>query len=120
VGEKQLTPNLDRDKIINCLVRGELEVLENRLGELCAEEVPQVGEVVRFLRSVGKRPLVSGSGSCVFFVGELEEDIRRACQLRGWQVYEVESLGCSSTGRAPDFGSGGSWFESRHPSFPLP
>jgi 4-diphosphocytidyl-2-C-methyl-D-erythritol kinase len=119
VGEKQLTPNLDRDKIIDCIVKGELEVLENRLGELCAEEVPQVGEVVRFLRSLGKRPLVSGSGSCVFFVGELEESLRRACQLRGWQVYEVESLGCSSTGRAPDFGSGGSWFESRHPSFPI-
>ena len=116
VGQKQLTPDIESDKIIDCLARGELEVLENRLGELCAEVVPQVGEVCRFVSSLGYRPLVSGSGSCVFFVGELEDSLKRACQARGWQVYQVESLGCSSTGRAPDFGSGGSWFESRHPS----
>ncbi len=119
VGEEQLTPNVDRDKIIDCLLKGRFEVLGNKLGELCVNEVPQVGEVVRFLSDLGKKPLVSGSGSCVFFAGELEDSLRRACQLRGWQVYEVESLGCSSTGRAPDFGSGGSWFESRHPSFPI-
>ena len=117
VGPRELTPDLDDDKIIDCLRRGEFEILSNELGKLCAEVVPQVGEVLRFLESLGHKALVSGSGSAVFFVGELEDRLKKACQLRGWRVYQVESLGCSSTGRAPDFGSGGSWFESRHPSF---
>ncbi len=116
VSQRELTPTVDSDKILDCLRSGEFEVLGNKLGELCAQVVPQVGEAVRFLESLGYRPLVSGSGSAVFFVGELSHSIRQACQIRGWQVYQVESLGCSSTGRAPDFGSGGSWFESRHPS----
>ena len=118
VSSKELTQDLDGDKIVDCLRKEEFEVLNNELGRLCAEVVPQVGEVLRFLKDLGYKALVSGSGSAVFFVGELENGLRKACQLRGWRVYQVESLGCSSTGRAPDFGSGGSWFESRHPSFP--
>ncbi len=117
VTSKELTPDLNSDKIVDCIRKGEFEVLSNELGKVCAEAVPQVGEVLRFLANLGYRALVSGSGSAVFFVGELDDKLRRACQLRGWRVYQVESLGCSSTGRAPDFGSGGSWFESRHPSF---
>ena len=118
VRAEDLTDNLDEDKIIDCLRAGDFSLLENRLGELSAELYPQVGEVLRFLRSLGIRSWVSGSGSCVFYMGEPTAWLEQACRLRGWKLFRVESLGCSSTGRAPDFGSGGSWFESRHPSFP--
>lgn len=119
VGQEELTDRVDSDKIISLLKEGRWEVLENALGRLAARLVPAVGEVVRFLEDLGYRGLVSGSGACVFYVGRLDERVREGAHLRGWRVFEVESLGCSSTGRAPDFGSGGSWFESRHPSFPL-
>ena len=51
VKENMLTGNLSSDKIIDCLRAGDFSPLENRLGELAGELYPEVGEVLRFLRS---------------------------------------------------------------------
>ncbi|RMH80905.1 MAG: 4-(cytidine 5'-diphospho)-2-C-methyl-D-erythritol kinase [Acidobacteria bacterium] len=81
------------DKIVDCLRIGDLSLLENRLGLLAAELYPEVGEVLRFLEGLGFRSLVSGSGSCVFYVGEPNSQVELGCRLRGWKLYSVESYG---------------------------
>ncbi len=91
VSEEELTKNIDIDKIINCIYRHEFEVLENKLGDISARMFPQVGEVVRFLSDMGYRPLVSGSGSCVYVIGEVSEEVERAAKLRSWLLYKVKS-----------------------------
>lgn len=93
VREEMLTKHIDSDKIIDCLRVGDYSLLENRLGELAGELYPQVGEVLRFLRSLGMKALVSGSGSSVFAVGEPTEEVELACRARGWKLYRVESYG---------------------------
>ncbi|MCS7171650.1 MAG: 4-(cytidine 5'-diphospho)-2-C-methyl-D-erythritol kinase [Aquificaceae bacterium] len=93
VSREMLTDNLDSDKIIDCLKVKDFSLLENRLGELAGELYPEVGEVLRFLRSLGLRALVSGSGSSVFYIGEPLPDVELACKLRGWSLYKVESYG---------------------------
>lgn len=93
VKENILTENLSSDKIIDCLRAGDFSPLENRLGELAGELYPEVGEVLRFLRSLGLKALVSGSGSSVFYVGEPLPEVGLACKLRNWMLYRVESYG---------------------------
>ncbi|MCX7990354.1 MAG: 4-(cytidine 5'-diphospho)-2-C-methyl-D-erythritol kinase, partial [Aquificaceae bacterium] len=66
VSQEMLTGEIEGDKIIDCLKAGDFSLLENRLGELAGELYPEVGEVLRFLRSLGLQALVSGSGSSVF------------------------------------------------------
>ena len=91
VSDKDLTKELYVDKIIDCVSKGQFDILENRLGELASKAYPHVGEVVRFFRDVGYRPMVSGSGSCVYVVGRTSEEIKRGASLRGWLLYEVNS-----------------------------
>ncbi len=93
VREDILTENIEGDKIIDCLKAGDLSLLQNKLGELAGELYPEVGEVLRFLRGLGKVALVSGSGSSVFYVGELTQEVELACRARGWRPYRVESYG---------------------------
>lgn len=91
VTKEQLTKHIDIDKIINCIHRREFEVLENTLGDISAKAFPQVGEVVRFLSYMGYKPLVTGSGSCVYVIGEVSKDVHKAIQLRRWSLYKVKS-----------------------------
>ncbi|WPM32934.1 4-(cytidine 5'-diphospho)-2-C-methyl-D-erythritol kinase [Hydrogenobacter sp. T-2] len=93
VKEDILTENIEGDKIIDCLRAGDLSLLQNKLGELAGELYPEVGEVLRFLRGLGKVALVSGSGSSVFYVGETTQEVELACKARGWKLYRVESYG---------------------------
>ncbi|MFN4013234.1 MAG: 4-(cytidine 5'-diphospho)-2-C-methyl-D-erythritol kinase [Aquificaceae bacterium] len=93
VKENLLTEKLQGDKIIDCLRAGDFSLLENKLGELAAELYPEVGEVLRFLRSLGLKALVSGSGSSVFYAGEPLLEVELACKARGWKLYRVESYG---------------------------
>ncbi|MCS6956879.1 MAG: 4-(cytidine 5'-diphospho)-2-C-methyl-D-erythritol kinase [Aquificaceae bacterium] len=93
VSEKMLTRNLKGDKIVDYLRAGNFSLLENKLGELAAELYPEVGEALRFLRSLGLQALVSGSGSSVYYIGEPQPEVRTACQLRGWKLYRAESYG---------------------------
>lgn len=93
VSSKTLTEKPDSDKIVACLKAGDFSPLDNRLGELAGELYPEVGEVLRFVRSLGKKTLVSGSGSSVFYPGEPEPELELACRQRGWRLYRVESYG---------------------------
>jgi len=93
-----LTPDLlteepDVDKILNCLRVGDFSVLSNRLGELSSKLYPSVGEVLRFLEALGIKALVSGSGGCVFYIGEPTKEVELACRSKGWHLFSVESYG---------------------------
>ncbi|MFN3871009.1 MAG: 4-(cytidine 5'-diphospho)-2-C-methyl-D-erythritol kinase [Aquificaceae bacterium] len=93
VKENLLTEGLPSDKIIGCIRAGDFSPLENKLGELAGELYPEVGEVLRFLRSLGLKALVSGSGSSVFYIGEPLPKVELACKVKGWRLYRVESYG---------------------------
>lgn len=93
VRENLLTEIPPSGKIINYLRAGDLSPLENRLGELAGELYPNVGEVLRFLRSLGLKVLVSGSGSIVFYIGEPLPEVELVCRAKGWKLYRVESYG---------------------------
>ncbi|MFN3814067.1 MAG: 4-(cytidine 5'-diphospho)-2-C-methyl-D-erythritol kinase [Aquificaceae bacterium] len=91
VNETSLTYDLEDDKIVSSLIEGNFKVLENKLGDIAMSTFPQIGEVYRFLKSLGYSPLVSGSGSCVFYIGESSKEVQEGARLRGWKVYRVES-----------------------------
>lgn len=93
VSENLLTRSFEGYKIVDYLKAGDFSLLENKLGELAADLYPEVGEVLRFLRGLGLRALVSGSGSTVYYVGEPRPEVCLACQLRGWRLHSVESYG---------------------------
>lgn len=91
VRDASLTDKIEDDKIISCLLEGKFEVLENTLGQVAMELFPEIKEAYRFLEYLGYRPVVSGSGSCVFYVGEASEEVKKGAALRGWRLYEVKS-----------------------------
>ena len=81
----------DPKEVIEFVKNKEIHNLKNVLGELACEIYPEVGEVKRFLESRGLKPLVSGTGSAVFYIGKASEDIRRACKLRSWRIFEAKA-----------------------------
>ncbi len=83
--------SMDIKKVLEALKEGSFDLLENKLGELACEMYPEIGEVVRFLRFLGLKPLVSGSGSAVFYIGSSSPELERGARLRGWRVVEVKS-----------------------------
>ena len=89
--EEDMTPDLKEEEIIKALREGNFNVLENRLGEVACRLYPEIGEALRFLRSLGKKPLVSGSGSAVFYIGSKTPEVEKGALLRGWRVFEVRS-----------------------------
>ncbi|MCS7083650.1 MAG: 4-(cytidine 5'-diphospho)-2-C-methyl-D-erythritol kinase [Aquificaceae bacterium] len=88
-----LTESPDKDKILSCLRRGDLGGLYNALERPACELYPEIGEVLRYLRALGIDARLSGSGACVFYLGEPFEKLQVACTLRGWRLYRVESYG---------------------------
>jgi 4-diphosphocytidyl-2-C-methyl-D-erythritol kinase len=91
VKDVSLTPDLDSDKIIQSVLEGKFEVLENRLGALAMEIFPEMREVYRFVEYLGYKPMISGSGSCIFYIGEASQEVQKAVLLRGWKLYQVKS-----------------------------
>ncbi len=91
VTQKHLTDRENVDIIISRLKTGDLEVIENPLGELAVELYPELREAKRFLESFGLKPLVSGTGSALFYIGEMLPEVKRGAELRGWKVFEVRS-----------------------------
>ena len=89
--ERHFSPNVDPDEIAKAVEEGRYEFLRNDLGELACVLYPEIGEVVRFLEHIGLRPLVSGSGSAVFYIGKPSAELRLGAKLRGWKVIEVRS-----------------------------
>ncbi|NPB06574.1 MAG: 4-diphosphocytidyl-2C-methyl-D-erythritol kinase [Aquificae bacterium] len=89
--ERHFTPFEEAFFKARRVLKGRLEEAYNALGELSQRLYPEVGEVVRYLKSLGLRPLVSGTGSAVFFLGPAPEELKLACRARGWRLYELSS-----------------------------
>jgi len=79
------------EKVIEAIREGKFELLENTLGDIACELYPEIGEAVRFLSDLGFTPLVSGSGSAVFYIGEPTPELERGARLRGWKVIRAKS-----------------------------
>ena len=77
--------------LIDAIERGDFAFLENPLGRRAMEIYPQIGEVYRFLEFAGIKPLVSGSGSAVFYIGKADQKVVAGARSRGWKVFEVKS-----------------------------
>ncbi len=91
VSGRHITPHVDPEEVVSALREGRYELLENTLGDLACEIYPEIGEAVRFLRSLGFKPLVSGSGSAVFYIGEPSPEVELGARLRGWKVLRLKS-----------------------------
>ncbi len=68
------------------------EKAENTLSRIVEESFPEVKEVLNTLKFFGYRPLVSGSGSSVFTVGEPAPKLRKVCDIKGWRLIETTLL----------------------------
>jgi len=91
VGEKHISPGAQIEKILEALKEGKYDLLENKLGDLACEMYPEIGEVVRFIEHFGFKPLVSGSGSAVFYIGKPTPELEKGAKLRGWRIIEAKS-----------------------------
>ena len=72
------------------VIEGNIEALENVLGEIAKEIYPEIREVVRFVEHFGFKPFITGSGSGVFFFGEAPEEMKRGAKGRFWKVIELD------------------------------
>ncbi|WP_457600499.1 4-(cytidine 5'-diphospho)-2-C-methyl-D-erythritol kinase [Hydrogenivirga sp.] len=91
VESRHLTPEVSPEEVLSWIEERRYELLENRLGDIACELYPEIGEVVRFLEHLGVKPLVSGSGSAVFYIGEASPELEKAAKLRGWRLFKTES-----------------------------
>jgi len=92
VREDMLTEEEEVDMIIKDIIRGNTEKMSNVLGDIACELYPEIGEVKRFVEYMGKKAFVSGSGSCVFYIGEPLPELVRGAKLRNWRVFSVRTL----------------------------
>ena len=81
----------DENEIIEAIRKRDFSLFENTLGRKAMEIYPQIGEVYRFLEHCGYKPLVSGSGSAVFYIGEADPKVVSGARARGWKVFKVKS-----------------------------
>ncbi|MDQ7056202.1 MAG: hypothetical protein Q9M89_06980 [Persephonella sp.] len=65
------------------------EKAENTLGRIVEESFPEVKEVLNTLKFFGYRPLVTGSGSSVFALGEPAPELKKICDVKGWRLIEA-------------------------------
>ncbi len=91
VSQEDFRPEITSQEVLSLIKEGKFDMLENRLGDIACELYPEVGEVVRFLDHIGHKPLVSGSGSAVFYIGKPSPELERGARLRGWRVIETKS-----------------------------
>ncbi len=96
INEKLLTKEEKINIIDSLLAEYEidkyLEGLENTLGEVAQELYPEIKEVLNTLNYLGYKGHVSGSGSSVFSFGSPSEEVKKACELRGWKMFETELI----------------------------
>ncbi len=88
---EDLPPAPDVMEILEWIRNGRLEGIRNVLGETACDLYPEIGEVIRYLKSKGVNPLVSGSGSAVFYIGKPFEELKRASSMRRWRVFYAKS-----------------------------
>lgn len=96
INEKLLTKE-DKINIIDSLlaeydIDKYLQSLENTLGEVAKELYPEIGEVINTLNYLGYKGHVSGSGSSVYSFGSPSEEVKKACELRGWKLFKTELI----------------------------
>ena len=82
---------MSEEELVNIVSKGRFERLENRLGEVACRVYPEIGEAVNFLRMLGLKPLVSGSGSAVFYIGDPFPEVEEEARVRGWKVIKTQS-----------------------------
>ena len=66
-----------------------LDRVENTLGKIVERDFPQVKEVINTLRYLGYKPVISGSGSSVYAIGEPSEELNKICQIKGWKLIKT-------------------------------
>ncbi len=76
------------------VIEGELEYMENVLGDIAKDMYPEIGEVIRFLEFYGIKPFISGSGSAVFYIGKPFESLEISAKARGWKIFYVRTVEC--------------------------
>ncbi len=81
----------EEEELIGAIQKGDFSILDNPLGKRAMGIYPQIGEVYRFLEFIGVNPLVSGTGSAVFYIGEADQKVLAGARSRGWKVFEVKS-----------------------------
>ena len=96
INEKLLTTE-DKLNIIDSLlaeydIERYLENLENTLGEVSMELYPEIREVVNTLDYLGYKGYITGSGSSVYSFGSPSEEVKKACKLRGWKIFEAKLI----------------------------
>jgi len=72
------------------ILEGNVNAIENILGEIAKEIYPEIAEVFRFIEFLGFKAFVSGTGSTVYYFGEATEELKTAAKSRGWKVVELE------------------------------
>ena len=87
--EKHFTERKEAEEKARKVIEGEIEAIENVLGEVAMELYPEIREVYRFVEHMGFKPFVSCSGSTVYFFGRFPENLKRAVQARRWKVVEL-------------------------------
>ncbi len=92
IRDDMLTEEMEADMIIKDIIEGSTERMGNVLGDIACELYPEIGEVKRFVEYLGSRAFVSGSGSCVFYIGEPLPEIKKGAKLRNWRVFSVRTL----------------------------
>ena len=81
----------DESAVLEAVRKGDLGSLRNVLGEVAMDIYPEIGEALRFLEFCGHKPLVSGTGSAVFYIGKPNEFVLKGARARGWKVYHLRS-----------------------------
>jgi len=81
----------DEEELISAFNRGDFSFMDNVLGKKAMEVYPEIAEVYRFIEYSGYKPLVSGSGSAVFYIGKADQAVVAGARARGWKVFEVKS-----------------------------
>lgn len=84
---------IELENIIELLEKYPIEdVIENHLQGVSCDIYKEIGEVVRFLESFGYKAYMSGSGSSVYVIGKLDNNIKNAILLRGWELFECKTI----------------------------
>lgn len=64
--------------------------IENKLGFLAMDLYPQIKEVYNFLKHLGYSPKVSGSGSCVYVIGDPSLEVEKAVAIKNWKLIKTK------------------------------
>ncbi|PMP77709.1 MAG: 4-(cytidine 5'-diphospho)-2-C-methyl-D-erythritol kinase [Sulfurihydrogenibium sp.] len=94
VSQDVLTKKEDLNIILNLIseygVKKLFEIAENKLGEVAKSLYPAIDEVYEFLKYLGYKPFITGSGSSVYCLGNPSQEVEIACKLRNWKLIKTK------------------------------